>query len=171
AALAVTKTIPIIFAIGADPVDLGFVESLKRPGGNATGVTSLNTELAAKRLGLLREIVPNATHFFAMVNPTSQLTGPYIKDLAEGAATVGLHIDILRASTDGEIDAAIGTVAKQRGGVLLSASDSFFYIRRPLIIGLTTQRAVPTAFDTHEYVEDGGLMSYGSDFSDVMMLA
>jgi putative ABC transport system substrate-binding protein len=171
AARNATKTIPIVFAIGADPVELGLVESLSRPGGNATGVTSLNTELAAKRLGLFRELVPKATRFLAMVNPTSQLTGPYIKDLKNGAATVGIHVDILQASTDAEIETLFATIAKEPGSALLSASDSFFYIRRPQIIGLAARYAIPMAFDTHEYVEDGGLMSYGSDFSDVLETA
>jgi putative ABC transport system substrate-binding protein len=168
AAIAATKTIPIVFAIGADPMDLGFVPSLAHPGGNATGVTSLNTDVASKRLSLFREIVPNAKHYFAMVNPTSPLMAPYVKDLAYGAKLVGIEVDVLKASTDAEIDTALAIVAKEPSAVLLCASDSFFYIRRGEIVALATARKIPTAFDTHEYVDEGGLMSYGSDFSDVM---
>jgi putative tryptophan/tyrosine transport system substrate-binding protein len=168
AAIAATKTIPIVFAIGADPMDLGFVPSLAHPGGNVTGVTSLNTDVASKRLSLFRDLVPKTKRYFAMVNPTSPLVTPYVKDLEYGAKLVGIQVDVLKASTDAEIGTALATVAKEPGAALLCASDSFFYIRRKELVALANASKIPSAFDTHEYVDEGGLMSYGSDFSDVM---
>ncbi len=150
---------------------LGLVASLSHPGGNVTGVTSLNTEIASKRLGLFRELVPNAARYYALVNPTSPLTAPFAKDLQAGAKTLGIEVELLRASTDAEIAAAIESAARPPGSVLIFASDSFFYIRREAIAKLAAARAVPTVFDVPEYVEAGGLMSYGSDFSDVMQIA
>jgi putative tryptophan/tyrosine transport system substrate-binding protein len=111
-------TIPIVFGAGGDPVALGLVASLNRPGGNVTGVTSMNGEIAAKRLGLIREPVPQAVHYFALVNPASVLTDPFIKDLQAGAGSVGLHAEILHASTDAEIDAAFAKIPQQPGNVL-----------------------------------------------------
>lgn len=171
AAKKATSTIPIVFAIGADPVEVGLVASIGKPGGNATGVTSRNTELAAKRLGLIRELLPRAAHFAAIVNPTSQLAGPFTKDLEAGAATVGIKVEILGAATDAEIEAALTGVPKQPGNVVLFASDSFFYIRRAKIAALAMQLRIPSIFDVPEYVAAGGLMSYGSDFSDVLHVA
>jgi putative tryptophan/tyrosine transport system substrate-binding protein len=114
-----TTTIPIVFATGADPVDLGLVTSLNRPGGNATGIISQNVELAAKRLEVLRELAPQATRYFAFVNPASPLTEPFVKDLQAGAASLGIDVGVLRASSDAEIAAAFAGLARQGG---LSAS-------------------------------------------------
>jgi putative tryptophan/tyrosine transport system substrate-binding protein len=171
AAKDATSTIPIVFSTGGDPIDLGFVASLAHPGGNITGVTSLNVELASKRLGLFRELVPTATYYFALVNPTSPLTAPFTKDLASGSSALGLHFEILHASNDTEIETAFATVARQPGAVMVFAPDAFFYIRRTQIVALATKDAIPTLFDVPEYIETGGLMSYGSDFSDVLQIS
>jgi putative ABC transport system substrate-binding protein len=171
AAKAATSTIPIVFATGADPVALGLVASLSRPGGNVTGATSLNVELGSKRLGLFGELIPPPARYFVLVNPTSPIANPLIKDLKSSAAARGLHVGILEASTDPEVEAAFGAVSAQQGSVLIFAPDPFFYIRRAKLAALALEHAVPTLFDVHEYVEAGGLMSYGSDFSDVLQLA
>ncbi|HYM74212.1 MAG TPA: ABC transporter substrate-binding protein [Stellaceae bacterium] len=171
AAKAATATIPIVFASGADPVALGLVAGFSRPGGNVTGVTSLNIELAAKRLELFRELLPQATRFFTLINPTSALAEPFAKDLETGAATVGIHVEILHASTDREIEAAFAGLPQQPGIALVFGPDSFFYIRRAQIAALAARYAVPAIFDVPEYVEAGALISYGSDFSDVLQLA
>lgn len=171
AAKAATATIPIIFAVGADPVRLGLVQSISHPGGNATGATSLNTELAAKRLSLLRELVPRARHFVALINPSSPLSEPFAADLRVGADRAGIPIDFVEASNDAEIEQAIARAASQPDSVLLCGSDGFFYIRREQIAALALRHALPTMFDVHEYVDAGALVSYGSDFSDVLQLA
>jgi putative ABC transport system substrate-binding protein len=126
AAKSATTTIPIVFGAGGDPVALGLVASLNRPGGNVTGVTSMNADIAAKRLGLIRELAPQAVRYFALVNPTSVLADPFIKDLQAGEASLGLHVEILHASTDAEIDAAFAKLAQLPGAVLLVSTDAFF---------------------------------------------
>jgi putative ABC transport system substrate-binding protein len=170
-AKAATTTIPIVFAVGADAVALGLVASLNRPGGNVTGITSLNADVAAKRLGVLRELVPQATRYFTLVNPTSQLAEPFIKDLQAGAASLAIHIDVLHASTDGEIEAAFAGLPQPAGTVLIFPPDAFFYIRRERIAALAARHTVPTIFDGRDYVDAGGLASYGADFLNVMELA
>jgi putative tryptophan/tyrosine transport system substrate-binding protein len=171
AAKAATASIPIVFAAGGDPVELGLVGSLNRPGGNVTGATSLNADVAAKRLGLLRELVPQVARFVTLVNPTSALTRPFTKDLEAGAASLGLHVEILYASTDREIETAFATLAQQPGSVLVFGPDAFFYIRRAQIAALAARYTVPAIFDGRDYVEAGGLMSYGADFFTLMQLA
>jgi len=168
AAKAATKTIPIVFAVGGDPVVLGLVASLNRPDGNITGVTSLNSEVAAKRFGLLRQLVPQAAHYFALVNPTSALADPFIKDLQVGAASLGIQVEILRASTAAEIEAAFAKLPQQPGMVLLVGTDAFFFIRRAQISALAARYALPAMFDNREYAEAGGLISYGADIFDFM---
>ncbi len=171
AAKAATTTVPIVFGSGADPIALGLVPSLNRPGGNVTGVTSLNAEVAAKRLGVLRELAPQAVRYFGFVNPTSPLADIFIKDLEVGAASLGLHVDLLRASTDGEIAAAFASLPREPGNALVFGPDTFFYIRRAQIAALAAGSSVPAIFDVRDYVEAGGLVSYGSDFLNVMELA
>jgi putative ABC transport system substrate-binding protein len=171
AAKAATATIPIVFATGADAVELGLVASLNRPGGNATGAVSLNAELGAKRFALLRDLVPQTRRYFALVNPTSALTEPFVRELQAGAASLGLQVDILRASTDPEIERAFAGLPQQPGNALVFGPDAFFYIRRTRIAALAVQHAVPTIFDNRDYVEAGGLMSYGADFLNLMQLA
>ena len=169
AAKAATSTIPIVFATGADPVAVGLVASLNRPGGNVTGVTSLNINIATKRLELLHQLVPQATRYFVLIDPGSPVSGSFIKDVEAAAPKLGLHVDILRAGNASEIDTAF--TALQRGDTLLSSTDPFLYSRRDQIIALSARYAVPAAFDTPDYVEAGGLLSYGADFLDVLQRA
>ena len=171
AAKAATATIPIVFAIGADPIELGLVASLNRPGGNATGATSLNAELAAKRFGVLRELAPQTTHYFTVINPTSPLATPFVKDLEAGAATLRIHVDVLRASTEGEIAAAFASLPQQPGNALVFPPDLFFYIHRAQLAALAARYTLPAIFDVRDYVDAGGLVSYGTDFLNVMQTA
>jgi putative tryptophan/tyrosine transport system substrate-binding protein len=171
AAKAATTTIPVVFAAGADPIALGLVPSLNRPGGNVTGITSTNAELAAKRLGLLHELVPQAARYFALVNPTSALTELIVKDLQAGARTLGLPVEILHASNDREIDAAFASLPQGSGNVLAFGPDAFFYIRRVQIAALAARHAVPAMADGRDYVEAGALVGYGADFLNLMQLA
>jgi putative ABC transport system substrate-binding protein len=170
-AKAATSTVPIVFAAGADPVELGLVASLSRPGANVTGATSLNADVSAKRFELIRELVPGAVRYFALVNPTSVLAEPFLKDVHAGAATLGISVETLRASNDGEIEAAFAGLPKQPGSVLIFGPDASFYSRRPLIAALATRYAVPAIFDNRDYVEAGGLASYGANFFDLMQIA
>jgi putative ABC transport system substrate-binding protein len=166
-----TKTIPVVIAIGADPVALGLVASISHPGGNITGVTSINAELAAKRLGVLRDLAPQAAHFFALVNPGSMLTEPFIKELDAAAATLGIKIEVIRAGSVEEIEAAFAGLPQQPGNVLVFPPDSFFYVHRERLAALAVRHAVPAIFDVRDYVDAGGLASYGTDFLNVMELA
>ena len=170
AAKAATATIPIVFATGADPVALGLVASMSRPGGNVTGIVSLNAELAAKRLGLLRDLVPDAMRYFAMANPASPLAEPFVKELETGAASLGLHVEILRASNDAELEAAFASLPSGIGNVLILGPDAFFYTRRVRIAALALLHKMPAAFDDRFYVEAGGLLNYGADWTNLMAL-
>jgi putative tryptophan/tyrosine transport system substrate-binding protein len=171
AAKAVTTSIPIVFATGADPVALGLVASLNHPGGNVTGIVSQNVELAAKRLEILRELVPQATHYFAVVNPTSPLTEPFMDDLQAGAKKLGIQVGVLTAGSEPEIDAAFVGLPKQSGTALVFSSDGFLYGRRGQIVALAARYALPAIYDGRDYVDAGGLASYGADFLNVMQLA
>jgi len=162
AAEAATKTIPIVFAVGA-PLQLGFVASLNRPGGNATGFSTLNVELTAKRLGLLHELVPQAARYFAMVNPDSALTKPIIKLLQNDIPDIGGAIKIVQAGTVDEIDAAFVEISRQGGGALVVPPDEFVFNRLTQLIALAARDAVPTIYPWREAVAAGGLMSYGPD--------
>jgi putative ABC transport system substrate-binding protein len=170
AAKAATATIPIVFSSGTDPVSLGLVASISRPGGNVTGITSLNAELAAKRLGLFREMVPKASRYFTLVKPTSELAAPFVKDLQEAADSLGIRIEVLNANTTDEIDAAFAGLPREPGNVMVLGPEGFFYIHRVRIAGLALRHAVPTIFDVRDYVDAGGLASYGSDYFDLMEL-
>jgi putative tryptophan/tyrosine transport system substrate-binding protein len=167
AAKAATKTIPIVFGVGDDPVKLGLVASLARPGGNATGINFFIAELAAKRLGLLHELVPGATRVAVLVNPTDQVrTESNVRDVETAAGATGLQIQILKASTIGEIDAAFATIVQERAEALFVIPDSFFNSRRVQLATLTARHAIPSVYPVREYVEAGGLMSYGTSFAD-----
>jgi putative ABC transport system substrate-binding protein len=170
AAKAATKTIPIVFESSADPVQIGFVASLNRPGGNITGVTSLNQELAPKRLALLRDLVPDASHYFGLINPTSILAESFSKELEAAATTLGVHIEFLRASTDRELEIAFASIPQQSRRVLLSSTDPFFFLRREQIAALAIRYGVPAIFDAPAYTKAGGLLSYGGDDIDLMLL-
>ena len=166
-AKAATTSVPLVFLTAADPVEIGLVASLNRPGGNVTGVASLSTEIAAKRLGLIRDLEPHAIRYFALVNPTSSLAEPFTKDVAAGAASLGIHVEILNAGTPAEIDAAFAELPHQPGTVLLVSTDAFFFIRRTQIIALAARYALPVMFDNREYAAAGGLVSYGTDIVDM----
>jgi putative ABC transport system substrate-binding protein len=171
AAKAATASIPIVFATGADPVALGLVASLSHPGGNVTGIVSQNVELAAKRLEVLREIVPQVTHCFAVVNPNSSLTEPFVDDLQAGAKKLGFNVGILKAGSEAELDVAFAGLPQQSGTALILSSDAFLYGRRRQIVALAARYAVPAIYDGRDYVDVGGLASYGADFLNVMQLA
>ena len=170
AARAATKTIPIVFVSSADTVGIGLVASLNRPGGNITGVTTLNTELAPKRLELLRTLVPGAVRYFALVNPTSDLAEPFIRDIEAAAATLGIRIELLRASNDRELDEVFTGISQSSRGVLISSTDALFFVRRERIAALAISHGLPTIFDARTYVVAGGLMSYAGVDTDMMLL-
>jgi putative ABC transport system substrate-binding protein len=170
AAKAATTTIPIVFAAGTDPVALGLVTSLSRPGGNVTGVTILGVELTAKRLSLLRELAPQATRFVALVNPRSVMADGIVKNVEASAPTFGLPVEILHASTDRELVAALSGLSQRAGAALLVTVDGFFFNRRALIVTLATRHALPTVYYSREYAEVGGLISYGANVENVLEL-
>lgn len=170
AAKAATSTVPIVFSSGTDPVDLGLVASLSRPGGNATGITSLNAELAAKRLGTFRELVPSTSRYFTLVKPTSELAAPFVRDLQRAASGVGVQLEVLTANTSAEIDAAFASIPREAGCGLVFGPDGLLYVNRAHIAELALQRLLPTIFDVRDYVDAGGLACYGSDYYNVMEL-
>ena len=161
AAKAATTTIPIVFAIGSDPVAMGLVASLNRPGGNVTGVSFQSVELMAKRLGMLRELAPGANRFVALVNPNTAYAEAEVKDLQTSASALGLPIEILRAGTGREIDAAFAHLVQNPGGALLVGPDAVFNNRRAQIVTLAARNALPAIYFAREFAEIGGLMSYG----------
>jgi ABC-type uncharacterized transport system substrate-binding protein len=167
AAKAATSTIPIVFGVGDDPVKLGLVASLGRPGGNATGVNFFVGELAAKRLGLLRELVPSAARVAVLVNPSDPVrTASNLRDVEAAAGAVGLQIRVLKASTIGEIDTAFATLAQDRADALFVTPDSFFNSRRVQLAILAARYTFPAAFGQRDFIEVGGLMSYGTNLAD-----
>jgi putative ABC transport system substrate-binding protein len=167
AAKAATATIPIVFAAGADPVKTGLVASLARPGGNATGVNAFVGEVVAKRLGLLHELVPKAVRVAVLVNPANAPSAETIlRDVQEAARTIGLQIQVLNATTIGEIDAAFATLSRQHPDALFVAPDAIFISRRMQLVNLAARDRIPAAYARRDYVVAGGLMSYGTDFAD-----
>jgi putative tryptophan/tyrosine transport system substrate-binding protein len=168
AAKAATTTIPIVFTSGADPVAIGLVASLNRPGGNVTGIAWLALKLEAKRLGLLHELVPQAMPVGVLLNPNFQPAEGQLSDLREAARTIDLPLYVLRASTDREIDGAFESVAQRRIPALLVASDPFFEQRSDKLVALAARHAVPAIYDTRNSSVAGGLMSYGPSFSDAV---
>jgi ABC-type uncharacterized transport system substrate-binding protein len=169
AAKAATKTIPVVFTTSGDPVALGLVASINRPGGNATGVIGMTVETTAKRLGLLRELVPQVARFVALVNPNSTLTEVMVKDL--GASGLGLPVEIAYAGTNLEIDVVFAQLAQTPGGALLVSPDPFFVYRRAQIVTLAARHALPVIYPVREFVEIGGLMSYGPNFANIVRQA
>jgi putative ABC transport system substrate-binding protein len=167
AAKAATSTIPIVFSIGDDPVRLNLVASLNRPGANATGVSFQTVELVAKRLGLLRELAPQATRFVALVNPNTVFTDTVVKDLQASARPIGLPLEILPAGTNSEIDAAFVNLAQKPGSALLTSPDAFFTSRRVQIVTLAARHGLPAIYNQREFAEIGGLASYGPSFPNV----
>jgi putative tryptophan/tyrosine transport system substrate-binding protein len=165
AAKAATATIPIVFGVGDDPVKLGLVASLARPGGNATGVNSFNTEVVAKRLALLHELVPNAVRVAMLFNPAND-NDFNLREVQEAARVIGLQIQVLNATTIGEIDAAFATFEHERPDALFVTPDGFFTSRRVQIATLAARGKIPAAYSIRDHVVAGGLMSYGTDQAD-----
>jgi putative ABC transport system substrate-binding protein len=165
AALAVkaaTSTIPIVFVAPSDPVALGLVASLNRPGGNATGLNFFLAELGSKQLGLLHALLPTATRVGLLVNPNTPLTEQVTRDVMAAAAGIGLQIDVVKASNSREIEAAFGTLVQNRDDALLVGPDALFLTRRVQLATLATRYAIPALYNVREYPEVGGLMSYGT---------
>ena len=161
AAKAATATIPIVVLFGGDPVRSGFVPSLNRPGGNITGVSSIIFELEPKRLGLLRELRPNATTIAVLVNPNSPDTEIHVSDIQTAAHSVGQQIDVLNASTIADIDSAFARLVQKRADALMVAADPLFFNRASQLVVLATRHAIPALYSRREFVAMGGLMSYG----------
>jgi putative tryptophan/tyrosine transport system substrate-binding protein len=167
AAKAATATIPIVFAVGADPVELGLVASLALPGGNATGINFFALEVNAKRLGLLYQLVPKAVRVAVLLNPSNATSAEVtLRSVQEAASVNGLQIQVINASTSREIDAAFATLARERPDALFVSGDAFFNTRRVQFATLATRDKIPAAYPEREYVEAGGLMSYGTSFAD-----
>jgi len=171
AAKAATTTIPIVFETGGDPVQLGLVASLNRPGGNVTGVTQTNQEVTPKRLELLHELVPTATVVAGLFNPTSATAETLSTDLQAAARTLGLQLHILNASTDRDLDVVFAKLIQLRAGGLVISPDPFFNSRSEQLAALAVRHAVPAIFQYREFAVAGGLLSYGSDPSDSYRLA
>ena len=166
AAKAASTTIPIVFTTGADPVGLGLVASLNRPGGNITGVYHFATGLEAKRLGLLHEIVPKATTIAVLVNPNYSDAENQLRDVQEAAARLDVQLVVARANTESDFDTAFSTVVQQRSGALLVCASPFFNSRREQLVVLAARHALPTIYEWRDFAAAGGLMSYGSSLAD-----
>jgi putative tryptophan/tyrosine transport system substrate-binding protein len=167
AAKAATATIPIVFGVGDDPIRLGLVASFARPGGNATGINFFNQEVASKRLRLLHELVPSAVRVAVLVNPgNASATETLLRIMQEAAPTIGLQIRILNATTIGEIDAAFATIERERPDALFVTGDAFFVSRAVQFATLTSRSRIPATYSLRDYVAVGGLMSYGTDFTE-----
>jgi putative ABC transport system substrate-binding protein len=167
AAKEVTRTIPIVFTASEDPVKLGLVASLGRPGGNLTGINFFSGELVAKRMELLRELVPAANRVAVLVNHANATnTETTLRDVQSAASAMGLQIQVLKASTSGEINAAFGTFVRERPDAIFVSLDPFFGSRRVQIVHLASYHRVPATYGNRDIVEAGGLMSYGSNVTD-----
>jgi len=168
AAKAATTTIPIVFAVAEDPVRLGIVTSLARPGGNLTGVNFFNAELVAKRMELLRELVPGAVRVAVLVNPATDVANAesVVRDVDAAARAKGAQIQVFNASTSREIDAAFAALVRERLDALFVSGDGFFNSRRVQLVHLATRHAVPTTYAARDYPAVGGLMSYGTSITD-----
>jgi putative tryptophan/tyrosine transport system substrate-binding protein len=171
AAKAATTTIPIVFVMGADPVALGVVSSLNRPAGNVTGVSFLVNELEAKRLELLREVVPKAVLYGLLVNRSNPSFEFQVRDAQQAAQSLGQQIQVQFASTENEIELAFASFVLHRVDAIIVASDQFFYSRRDQLVGLATRNRIPAIYHLREYVTAGGLVSYGTSISDAYRLA
>jgi putative tryptophan/tyrosine transport system substrate-binding protein len=165
-AKAATATIPVVFAIGTDPVSVGLVASLNRPGGNVTGVSFLANSLAGKRLELLRESAPGATAVGVLVNPTNPNSEAETKDAQAAARALGQQLHIVNASSERDIDAAFASFAQQHVDVLFVTADAFFSSRRDQLVALAARRALPAIYGSRDFAVAGGLMSYGTNQAD-----
>ncbi len=166
AAKAATSTIPIVFNMLADPVELGLVASLNRPGGNVTGVATLGVELEAKRLELLRELVPTSALIAMLVNPNNPQAETQLRDVRAAAGAVRQRVHILDASTERELETVFATLVQERAGALLVGADTFFTSQPALLVTLTARHAIPAIYPWRSHVDAGGLMSYGASLLD-----
>jgi putative tryptophan/tyrosine transport system substrate-binding protein len=167
AAKAATTTIPIVFLVGVDPVRLGLVSNLPRPGGNLTGINVINSELASKRLELLRALVPGAIRIGVLVDPTNASgTDATLRDVGAAARTMGLQIQVLNASTSLELDAAFAALVRERSAALIVGSTPFFFDRRVQLALLAARHAAPAIYQDRHHAEVGGLISYGANLGD-----
>ena len=168
---AATTTIPIVFATGGDPVALGLVRSLNRPGGNATGISFQTVELLGKQLEMLRDLAPQSRRFAALVDPHYEYADAIVTSLRASAGSLGVPIEILRATTVGEIDASFANLAQKPGSALLISSSPFFTGRRTQLATLAARYTIPAIYGVREFAENGGLMSYGPDFANIYQQA
>jgi putative tryptophan/tyrosine transport system substrate-binding protein len=168
AAKAATSTIPIVFTSGVDPVKIGLVASMNRPGGNVTGIAFLSLALEPKRLGFLRELVPQAADIVILLNPTFPDSGSQLREVQDAASTIGLRVAILYASDANEIDAVFASLDQTRPGALLVGTDPFYISRREQIIALAARHGIPVMYDGRDFTEVGGLISYGASFPDAV---
>ena len=162
AAKAATTTIPIVFVTGADPLKFGFVTSFSRPGGNITGIWIVSTVLAQKRLQLVRELLPKAELVALLVNPTSPVAEPQTRDAQAAAGALGLKLSVLNAVTENDFDQVFATVVQQRADALFVSADPFLSSRREQLVALAARHGIPTLYEIREFVEAGGLISYGT---------
>jgi len=166
AAKSATTAIPIVFGVGTNPVEVGLVESLNRPEGNLTGVTILSAEVAEKRVDLLRELVPKATAIALLANPNNRLIEAETRAVKHGARSLGLELHILNASSPSDIEPAFVTLAKSRIDALVVTTDAFLYTRKAQILALVASQRLPAMYPVREWIESGGLISYGPDIFD-----
>jgi len=171
AAKAATSTIPIVFVIGGDPVRFGFVASLSHPGGNITGITLFGIELAAKRLGLLLELIPAANMIGVLANPNNPVSEPQLTDLQAAARSLGRELVVFRASSESDLTSVSTALDQKRVDALVVAADPFFDDRRAQIVSLVARQKVPACYVRHEFVREGGLISYGADVPDAFRQA
>jgi putative tryptophan/tyrosine transport system substrate-binding protein len=165
-AKAATGTIPIVFVTGADPIKFGFVASFNRPGGNITGIWMVTTVLAEKRLQLVHELMPKAELIALLVNPTSPVAEPQTRDSQAAARALGLKLNVLSAVTENDFDHVFATLVRQRADALFVSADPFFSSKREHLVALAARHAIPTLYEFREFVEAGGLMSYGTVLRD-----
>jgi len=166
AAQAATRTIPIVFTLGGDPVEAGLVDSFNRPGGNLTGTTIMGVELGPKLLDILRQLIPSATTIAILVNPAFQLTSAEVRNVQDAAHTVGIRVSVLNASTEAEIDTAFTTIVQQKADALIVGTDPFLLGQRDQLVRLAARHTVPTIYFLREFVESGGLLSYGPSIAN-----
>jgi len=171
AAKSATTTVPIVFTTGSDPIQIGLVSSLNRPGGNVTGVGAMQAEIQTKRLGLLHELLPHVTRFAVLVNPKNQMTETLISTARVGATALGLSVEVLNASTEEEIGAAFATMTQRQVGALLVSPDTLFDNHQRQLVQWAATHAMPTIYPFREFAVAGGLASYGPSFPDIARLA
>jgi putative tryptophan/tyrosine transport system substrate-binding protein len=168
AAKALTTTIPVVFGVAEDPVTLGLVASLSRPGGNLTGINFLNNEVTEKRLGLMRELIPGLARVAVLINPASGTNAETtLRDAQAAAGAMGLHMQVLNASTNSEINTAFASLGRERPDALIVGGDAVFNSRRVQLVNLASRHALPATYENRLFTEVGGLMSYGSDLTDM----